>query len=365
MVFRARLGLEEFALNEEDKGKEDEISLEDLNLGADTSVSPPSQEEPPAPAPPPASVSSPAAESVAAPEPAPQNIQAEAAANLEAFLQEKAPDLVAQDKGALTSPPEPERPSVALLFFKEVFAKLKRLATNPREVFRRRSLKYTEMFKEWGTILYKQAKGFLFYLLKDALRDLTLLVKGTAKQLKSATLALGRLPLNKNFYLVVLVLASFVLTKIAARFGRKNPLPRVGSVEVTNFEDVANRVYDFDPNTIVWEEFESAIRLPNHTVTLNKIVVNFKMSERTSLNPMGYLRLNLETSNKEAAVEVLDREREIADVIQRAVEEMTYDAISTVEGKNQMKVKIRKKINEHLNRGRIKRVLIQDIIIKR
>ncbi|MDZ4660373.1 MAG: flagellar basal body-associated FliL family protein [Pseudomonadota bacterium] len=342
-------------MNDESEKKEDVVSLDDLDLSLDAPLSKPVVVSKPTPAPAAASETTPAAE-LKSPD---------SEAHLETFLAEKAPDLIIENPEDFSKPREPEAPSKALLFLKEIFAKLKRLATNPKDVFRRRSLKYSELLKEWGEGTKVQAKAFLGYLNKDALRDLKILGKEIVRRFKEIFSFVWNLSRLKKFYIVTFIVSSFGLTKIAQRFSMKNPLPRIGNLEVTSLGQVANRVYDFDSKSATWEEFESTVRLPNHTVTLNKIVVNLRMSEKTSVNPMGYLRLSLETSNKDSAIEVLDREKEIADLVQRTVEEMPYDIVNTTEGKNLMKIKVRMKLNEVLNRGRVKRVYIQEIILKR
>ena len=338
-------------MSDDSEKKGEVVSLDDLDLSLDSPLGGDPITPTPTPTTPTPAVS-PA--TPAAPE-----------SHLEAFLAEKAPDLANEIPAQVSLPKEPEAPSKAYLFFKEVFAKLYRLITNPKDVFRRRTLKYSELLKLWRAVLIAQAKAFLGYLIKDALRDLLILAKNIVRQFKRTFTVVKNLSHLKKLYIVIFVVASFGLTKIAQRFKMKHPLPRIGSIEVISMAQVADRVFEFDAKSASWEEFESTVRLPNHTVTLNKIVVNLKMSAKTSLNPMAYLRLNLEASNKEAAVEVLDREKEIADLIQRTVEEMPYDIVNTSDGKNLMKIKIRKKLNEVLNRGRVKRIYIQEIILKR
>ncbi len=109
------------------ENKEDVVSLDDLDLSLDEPLGGPEPEvvAPVQVTPPPPASTAPASSST--PPPIPAKIP-DAETHLEAFLAEKAPDLLETPVEA-PKPKEPEGPSKAYLFFKEVFAKLKRLFT--------------------------------------------------------------------------------------------------------------------------------------------------------------------------------------------------------------------------------------------
>ncbi len=134
-----------------------------------------------------------------------------------------------------------------------------------------------------------------------------------------------------------------------------------------SFNDVANLIQVMPEEEGQSEDdldVESAIRHPEFTYLIHRIVANLKppSSRRT---PMAAIELFLEATSRECAVEIHDRENEVRDAIERTIEETTFDEIDSPHGKIHLKNKIRTSLNRLLNRGNIKTVFFKNITFHR
>lgn len=102
---------------------------------------------------------------------------------------------------------------------------------------------------------------------------------------------------------------------------------------------------------------------PEHIVQLNKLVVNLKRENSDSV-PMAAMEFYLELDSKETAIEIKDREKQVLDVIQRAVEEFTYSELNSAAGVVKMKSLVRSEVNNLLNQGRVTKVYQKTMILK-
>lgn len=97
---------------------------------------------------------------------------------------------------------------------------------------------------------------------------------------------------------------------------------------------------------------------------LSKIVVNLTPSAGIP-NPMGAFEFYLGLDSKETAIEIKDREKEMLDLVQRTVEEFTYDEVMGQIGQVRMKARIRDALNKSLRQGRVTKVYISTMVTKR
>jgi flagellar basal body-associated protein FliL len=98
-------------------------------------------------------------------------------------------------------------------------------------------------------------------------------------------------------------------------------------------------------------------------VLLKKAVVNLRPSESSGPNPMGAFEVYVGVDTQDTAIEVKDRERELVDVFQRALEGFSYDDSITMVGKSRMKEVIRDRINAILNQGRVFHIYFNSFIV--
>lgn len=74
--------------------------------------------------------------------------------------------------------------------------------------------------------------------------------------------------------------------------------------------------------------------------------------------------LYVECSSSAAAIEVKDRESEVRDLFARSIEKMVYDDLITLEGKNKLKLILRKNVNVILTKGRVRQILFGNLVLK-
>lgn len=130
-----------------------------------------------------------------------------------------------------------------------------------------------------------------------------------------------------------------------------------------SLEKVADSSTTYDPVNET-EPFYENLRVSNNLLLITRMVVNIKQSPNSGPNPMGAFEFYVEGSTPEVVVEAKDREVEIRDRMQRALEEMTFDMVDSAEGKEFMLERLKKEVNVLLTTGKIKRIFIKTAIIK-
>lgn len=79
---------------------------------------------------------------------------------------------------------------------------------------------------------------------------------------------------------------------------------------------------------------------------------------------MGAFEFLVEGGAADVVVEIKDRESEIEDLFLRTLEEMTFEQVSSGEGKKQICDRLRKEVNRILTKGFVRRVFIKNAIVK-
>lgn len=126
---------------------------------------------------------------------------------------------------------------------------------------------------------------------------------------------------------------------------------------------VADAEFEVDPEGAI-EEFDSPLRAAEHVVLLEKTVVNLRRVSGETTNPMGLFEFYVEASSREAAIELSDRKSESRDVVQRALETMSWAELEGESGKRRAKRIIRRDLNEMLTKGRVRNVYFKTVILK-
>jgi hypothetical protein len=140
-------------------------------------------------------------------------------------------------------------------------------------------------------------------------------------------------------------------------------IPIKNELFIPSMERYATEVFEYDPETEV-EPFYENLRVSGNILLIPKMVVNLRKSAHSGENPMGAFEFFIEGMAPEVAIEVKDREIEIRDLMQRAIEEFNFDQVESPEGKKSVTDKLRKEINAVLTTGKIKKVWIKTIIVK-
>jgi flagellar basal body-associated protein FliL len=179
---------------------------------------------------------------------------------------------------------------------------------------------------------------------------------------KSWVIRFIALPRASKFLLLGIVLLAAATVVVGMVTFRNKLLPSFQAQYIMSFAGVADSAYDIEKNES-WENLNDPFLHPEHIVLIDRIITNLKPDSPTP-NPMTLLDLFIETSSQEAAVELRDRESEARDVIGRTLNQMPYDEFTTVNGKNKVKIFLRKDLNDMMTKGRIRRVFFKSLIIK-
>ena len=219
------------------------------------------------------------------------------------------------------------------------------------------------------TSLIHAVKDFRFTALAaakivfKALKSAVIAILGWTKNFIKSTIAgFKSLPLTSK----LLVFATFALGIVSIFVVRMvlhgHYLPTLEMNYLRSFADVADQKFSYDAHEPM-EDFTDPIFHPEHVMLIDKIVVNLKRPSEDS-NPMGLFEFYVEVSTDEAAVEIKDREVEVRDLISRTVEQMDYESLKTTDGKNKLKIVLRKNLNEFATKGRVRNVLFRNIVLK-
>lgn len=155
--------------------------------------------------------------------------------------------------------------------------------------------------------------------------------------------------------LSVFILKLTLAPKFSLNFG--------GGIFFRSFAEVADARFDYDEDEPM-EDFTDPLSHPEHVMLLDKFIINLRHPRDGSANPMGLFEFYLEASNQDSAVEIKDRQGEIRDAISRNLEQMSYNELITVEGKEKLKVILRKSVNAVLTKGQVRHVYIKTIVLK-
>lgn len=138
----------------------------------------------------------------------------------------------------------------------------------------------------------------------------------------------------------------------------------VGPKFLYSFADIADAKFVYDENEPL-EDFTDPLFHPEHIVAVDRIIVNLRRPKNEpDRNPMGFFDFYFEASTQECAVELKDREGEVRDLVARTLEQLTYEELVTIPGKEKMKLALRKSLNGFLTRGQIRRVFLKNIVLK-
>lgn len=203
--------------------------------------------------------------------------------------------------------------------------------------------------KEIGPWSLKKIKHIL-HGIKTDIHDTSNSFKGFNKVKKALTALL----------LLLACFSGFVIYRIVTDRGL---LPHDDELFINNLDHWADSSIVFDPN-VEMESFYDSMHGVQNVLEMTKMVVNVQRSASSGENPMGAFEFVIEGSASEAVIEVKDREAEMRDLFQRTIEELTYDQLSTTEGKQLMCDRIRKRLNVALTKGKIRRVFIKTSILK-
>ncbi|MBN8539676.1 MAG: flagellar basal body-associated FliL family protein [Deltaproteobacteria bacterium] len=165
-----------------------------------------------------------------------------------------------------------------------------------------------------------------------------------------------------SILLAFAVLGALIL--VVAKFSQGKLLPKTEREWIASFEEKADGVFTYERND-PFEDFNDPILHPEYVVVIERVIVNLARTPEAEegSNPMAAFEFYIQTDNQESAIEVKDRNIEVRDVLARAVERMTYPELATEEGKQKLKLVLRKDLNLIMTKGRVRRVFLKTIVL--
>ncbi|GIL18232.1 MAG: hypothetical protein BroJett040_19830 [Oligoflexia bacterium] len=299
--------------------------------------------------------------------------------DLDKLIAEEDPELVqklksiGEDKGLSISQVDLEESEEALAAevvawrqakgFRKIIFKLFPFA--PRISFFGKRLVYK--IKMLSISLFIRLKNFVVYLATDGRKALIATYKEKRAAYKesaqkSANIFRRLSPMARFMYFSSIAL--FILGVAYIYWTYKHGIiPKEKELFISNLEDHATKSYEYDRNKGL-ESFYDNPRSVQNIILLKKMVVNIRPSKSSGQNPMAALEFYVEGMSSEVLLEIKDREVMVRDLMQRVIEEMTYDQLDTSDGKRELCSRLQKELNRSLTTGKAKNVRIKTIVIK-
>lgn len=162
----------------------------------------------------------------------------------------------------------------------------------------------------------------------------------------------------------LLTLVAMMAGSVAVLLGNMRGIwiPHLTEPVLTNLSEQAAFVETYDPKDGA-ESFYTAFPQEIHEFLFKKMKVNLRRTSDNP-NPMGAFEIVVEVDSKDSAVEVRDREVELHDQLQRLLEEESYNDLDSQLGKERLKGRIKRELNDKLTQGWIKDVRFRTFVLK-
>jgi flagellar basal body-associated protein FliL len=218
-------------------------------------------------------------------------------------------------------------------------------------------------------VKYVHSKSFMLWIQFKNLGQLTIEVSLAVGRrawsgLKDAKTEFMSWPLKMKFLLFGLIFLTLGMFWVIFRTATGGHFFDVKPLFLRSLSEWSSQEFAFDPARELEPFFDSA-RVAQNLFELKRVVVNLKPSESSGPNPMAAIEFYVEGTSTESIVEVKDREPEIRDRVQRIIEEMTYDQISSADGKQTLTEHLRREVNKLVTMGQIRKVYIKTIAVKK
>lgn len=211
-------------------------------------------------------------------------------------------------------------------------------------------------FKEQALYRIKNAGPLLAAWLKSQLGHLKTGIASFGASFKGFSLV-------KKIGFIVLLLTTGASAYFLYVLKTKTLLSENTDLFVNSMAEWAQSKELYDPKNQI-EPFYDSTRTSQNILLMRKMIVNLRRSPESGPTPMAALELYVEGTAAEVVVEIKDREPEVEDLFLRTIEEMTFEQLSSGEGKKLLCDRLRKGVNKILTKGLVRRVFIKTAIVK-
>lgn len=223
-------------------------------------------------------------------------------------------------------------------------------------------------FVAWFRVMRIRVVNWLKYLVTDGRKGLQNkilnLLSSVKKSLKSFFADFKSLSLRlKLAFAGLLILFFGSIFLVWAGFQGKL-LPKAESdLFLLDMEKLADKTIELKRDEI-FENFYDNVRSTPNMLLIQKIVVNIRASKQSGSNPMFAAEFFVEGLNPDVVIEVKDREPYFRDLIQRTIEDFTFDQLESSEGKQLLVQALLREMNRNLTTGELRNIRFKTLIIK-
>lgn len=140
-------------------------------------------------------------------------------------------------------------------------------------------------------------------------------------------------------------------------------IPKDKDLFIANFADLGAEITVYDP-VDRQELFYDNVRSTPNLFLIPKMVLNIKASPNSGENPMLAVEFFAEGMSPEVILELKDREPYFRDMMQRRMEDYTFDFLESRPGKQDLSATLLKDLNRSLTQGQLRALRIKTIILK-
>jgi len=241
------------------------------------------------------------------------------------------------------------------------------LAEEESKTLKNRFLRLRRRINNEIVLLIVKAKNIGLDILQvhlpDFLKFLQKKLKSALAQLSAAMKVFKHWSLTKKLASVGIFFLCLFVVAYVHRAITHGIVPEKSHLFVNSLDEWAEKTYVYTPGENL-EPFYDSARVKQNIMSLRRIVVNIKPSVTSGPNPMVAFEFFIEGLSSDVTIEIKDREPEVLDLIQRLMEEKTFDELDSADGKVQLNEKIKKELNTFLSKGKVKKVYIKNAIVK-
>lgn len=209
--------------------------------------------------------------------------------------------------------------------------------------------------KNFGYFLATEGRAQLIGKAKEIKTSSIDSVKNSASDFKGLPRRLKLFAFAVLAFFGVVVAAVYYLYSFQLFQGKKEMF-------LSSFESVADEeIKDISGET---ENFYDNLRSSANLILLPKMVVNLRPAPPFHRNPMGAFEFYIEGMAPEVVVNIKLNESYVRDYVQRKLESYSFSELDSEAGKKELVETLRKELNQRIEGGGVKSVLIKNIVLK-
>lgn len=181
--------------------------------------------------------------------------------------------------------------------------------------------------------------------------------------IRAGIASFGSLSKRQKLILMAIIGVTGAGVGVVYKSFRSGILPEADQILIPQL-DVFSQQTIYIKATDGYDWFYDSPRASQNLVSMKRMVFNIKASRNSGPQPMAAVELFIEGYAPDVIIEIKDREPELLDLFQREGEQMSYDQLSSGEGKRLLSEKLQNVINQVLTEGKVKKIYLKNFILK-